>query len=348
MAMKSAFFLLFLMFVAFSTEIENNGTLLESVQPKDKEKLKQTPNLFPNETEFYDLEANDIWKDPKNVIPTENKKEIRFFLQNKGKESANRLFDSFYDWDVSPKAFPFLKKLFRPLSEYVEVERRVSLLNRTPLHLFCIFDAEKAVSRLIERGANLEAVDENGYTALHFAAQFGSLLSCKTLLNKKAKVNARTKYGQTSSLMLATRSASVEVVKILLAFDAYPNMKDNNNETALDFAPQNCADAIRAHIIKVDAIDESQCSSLHRAANLGNVIRCKLLLLQGANINHQDIYGVTPLMVAAVNGYGEVVTTFLQFDADTGIKDGKGKTAHEMATPSCAYFIANHEAKLKN
>jgi ankyrin repeat protein len=60
---------------------------------------------------------------------------------------------------------------------------------------------------LIKKGANVNALQQGGFTALHAAAQNGNLDLCKLLIEAGADMNARTTEGQTA-LDFAVKSGS--------------------------------------------------------------------------------------------------------------------------------------------
>jgi ankyrin repeat protein len=49
---------------------------------------------------------------------------------------------------------------------------------------------------LMEKGCDLEAKNEDGFTALHWAAYVGNLDSCKTLIEKGANLKAKNSEGK--------------------------------------------------------------------------------------------------------------------------------------------------------
>jgi len=66
----------------------------------------------------------------------------------------------------------------------------------TPLHYAADVTSTKIVSLLVEAGVNVNAVDSDGYTALHIAA-LGSADCVEVLLAAGADVNVRTNSGRT-------------------------------------------------------------------------------------------------------------------------------------------------------
>ena len=79
----------------------------------------------------------------------------------------------------------------------------------------------------------MNAVDENGMTALHHAARSGCTDSVGVLSDSKADVNASDKYRQTA-LMYAAVNGHTETVQALLNAGADMNKQDKYGNTALD------------------------------------------------------------------------------------------------------------------
>ena len=99
---------------------------------------------------------------------------------------------------------------------------------------------------LLERGADVNAPDREGRTALLLAAreaqrnqegQQAQEETVRALLDRKADVNARTKSGYTA-LILAAMEGRAEIVRLLLAkgADVSARTTDQNKMTALGAA----------------------------------------------------------------------------------------------------------------
>jgi len=88
---------------------------------------------------------------------------------------------------------------------------------------------------LLAAGAEVNAKDEDGWTALMWAARMGSNDIVELLLSKGADVNAKDEDG-TTALMYAAASiyeGRVETVQALLSAGADVNAKGNDGRTAL-------------------------------------------------------------------------------------------------------------------
>ena len=88
------------------------------------------------------------------------------------------------------------------------------------------------VQALIAKGADVNAKDSGGLTALMSASTYGHLDVVQALLDKGADVNAKRSYGETA-LMMASQNGHLDVVQALLAKGADANAKTNAGATAL-------------------------------------------------------------------------------------------------------------------
>ena len=122
---------------------------------------------------------------------------------------------------------------------------------RTPLHWAAMTGADAAVRVLIcELGADLMAVDANGFAALHHAAHGGyretaTLLIgfCETL--DSAALNVATFGRLHTPLHLAVLSRDSELVRYLVRAGAEVGAKDSDGWTALHYAAAYCPEIVR-------------------------------------------------------------------------------------------------------
>ena len=95
----------------------------------------------------------------------------------------------------------------------------------TPLMIASGFGHSGAVRILLNKGANVSIVGDNGATALHFSTQKGHLATSKMLVNKGANLEAATTDGVTPLHMVAEDGYS-EVMRVLIEAGPIPTAVD--------------------------------------------------------------------------------------------------------------------------
>ncbi len=89
------------------------------------------------------------------------------------------------------------------------------------------------VKNLLSNGAEVNAKDKNGVTALLLASQNGHREVVEILLAKGAEVNAKEKKYGFTPLMLAAQNGHRGVVEVLLGKGAEVNVRSQDSSTAL-------------------------------------------------------------------------------------------------------------------
>jgi ankyrin repeat protein len=93
------------------------------------------------------------------------------------------------------------------------------------------------VLQLIERGAEVDLADSNGWTPLHFAAQAQSVPVIRSLISSGAAVDSRDKHGNTplSTATFNSRGKG-EAIAALRAAGADPLLKNFHGVSAVSLA----------------------------------------------------------------------------------------------------------------
>ena len=113
----------------------------------------------------------------------------------------------------------------------------VNKYGRTPLHVAAFQGHLESVKLLLAANANPNAADKYGITPLHATAFKGHVEIVKMLLAAGANVNAAKEDGWTP-LLVAAHNGHVECVMMLIGSGANPFVKDEEGDTALDLAKQ--------------------------------------------------------------------------------------------------------------
>jgi len=179
------------------------------------------------------------------------------------------------------------------------------------LELVKLQNETKLKDLIIGRGKDVnEQTKIDKSTALHVAAQKGSLSIVKLLLEGKADTNQKDKWGKTP-LHYSVQN-SKEIAQLLLEQKCDINLVDNYGLTALYYAIQNGADDIVDVLINdlrcnVEQPDEDGCTPLHKAVFFGYKSVVKRLLDKSPGCkNKKDKTGKTPLDLATEWNFTEI------------------------------------------
>ena len=155
-------------------------------------------------------------------------------------------------------------------------------LNDKEFFRLCNSGNAAQIKEAVTNGANINAKDSDGWTALILAAYDGNNKVAEILVKYGADVNAGDKNGGTA-LMKAVSKGYNEIVELLLAHEANVNAQDKYGNTALILA-----------------------------AREGRVEIAELLLQHNADVNAEDNFGMTALMWATENKHTKT-TSLLRF-----------------------------------
>jgi ribosomal protein S27E len=137
-------------------------------------------------------------------------------------------------------------------------------------------DSDMGIEAL-EKGANPNAVDDDGRTAVFFAAATGA----------------------------------PELVEELLGRGAEPDIPDNLGTTALNIASYNgygdCVKVLLGHPVDIDHQNDVGTTSIYGASKMGHPEVVKMLLAEGADPDIPNEDGETPMQKAEEFGHDDVV-----------------------------------------
>jgi len=89
------------------------------------------------------------------------------------------------------------------------------------------------VEHLLDEGVDVNAQDENGWTALMAASEWDHLQVVKLLLSRNANVDIQTHFVQRTALQMAVSSGRMDIVQMLLTKDINVDLRDRDGQTAL-------------------------------------------------------------------------------------------------------------------
>jgi|GEM_PF-7017845 len=122
----------------------------------------------------------------------------------------------------------------RLVGEHADINAQDNL-GRTALHYAAYFNNPSMVKLLLKAEVDIAAQDNLGRTALHYAVYFNNPGMVELLLKAGVDINAQDSQGRTA-LHYAACFNNTGIVKLLLEAGAKTNIKDNNGKRPSSFA----------------------------------------------------------------------------------------------------------------
>ena len=204
------------------------------------------------------------------------------------------------------------------------------------LHRLARFNSDPAViTLLLDRGADIQAVDSSGETALFQAASGTSPEVVALLVERGIPIDAQSDYQETALFRAASRSDPA-VVAMFLDLGADPSGEEYGAYTALHSAAANKNPEVAALLLDRGA-DITKITNffgetpLMTATRYGTLETAELLLDRGADPNEGGYSGQTSLHRAAARGDAEMARLLIDRGAMVGATDGQGNTPLDAA-----------------
>lgn len=193
-----------------------------------------------------------------------------------------------------------------------------------------------AVRGLLADGADVNASQVDGMTALHWAVYHDDSATTQLLIEAGANARTENRYG-VRPLWVAVTNGNGAIVAMLLDAGADPNLTPRGGQTVLMHAARTGSlDAVRALLARgadPNATEARSQTALMWAAAEGHAPVVHALLETGAELNPRLPSGFTPLFFAVREGHSAVVHTLLEAGADVNdllvrVKDGPDPTVN--------------------
>lgn len=152
------------------------------------------------------------------------------------------------------------------------------------------------ITRLLSKGADIDAETYEGATPLIFAVSYNNLSSVTTLLEWHPNVDKKTE-GSETPLLIAVKNMNTEIAEALIRAGA-----------------------------DIDRQDKHGASPIHYAAINGDFLMTDLLIYYGADCNLKSFDGTTPLMASVFRGHMDVTDLLFQHGANLEARDNEGFT----------------------
>ncbi|XP_054642191.1 protein TANC1 isoform X3 [Dunckerocampus dactyliophorus] len=222
------------------------------------------------------------------------------------------------------------------------VNYRTEVLNNAPvICVQCHLGHQEIVSLLMEFGASVEVVSENGMNPLCYSAAAGHLGLVMMLCKRGAMVDHVDKSGQCALVHAALRG-HLEIIQYLLEMEwsAEGQQEDSAlkskalQQALIAAASMGHTQVVRGllavnneYAVQIDSHDTLWGeTALTAAAGRGKMDVCSFLLEQGVMVQQVNRRGVSPLFCAVRQGHWQIAELLLQHGADINISDKQGRT----------------------
>lgn len=159
----------------------------------------------------------------------------------------------------------------------------------TPLADAVLRGDSAALRVLLTQGADVNEVQGDGMTALHWAASRGNVSATRMLVSAGARVDPVTRNGQYTPLHLAAQNGRAEAIRALLSAGANVNATTSSGGA----------------------------TALHFAATSGDAATIDALIEKGASVNvREKAFAQTPLMWAAAANRVSAIAALVKRGAD--------------------------------
>ncbi len=205
---------------------------------------------------------------------------------------------------------------------------------------------------LLDHGADIEAVDDEGTTVLIAAADSGDKQSLEMLLARGANIHAvSTTLG--TALSAAAYEGDEECLRVLLAHGGDPSQDCGERGTALqaaaDAADLDCINMLLEAGVDVNKGDAKNGYPLQASASSGNTTCLQRLLDAGANVNAVSDAAGSALAASASAGHVDCLKLLLERGADVNMQGGTYQCALQAACAmqnnyECVKMLLDHGA----
>lgn len=194
-----------------------------------------------------------------------------------------------------------------------------------PIHTAARKRHPELIALFADLGADLNQPDGDGMTPLQHAVMRNHVPSVQVLLERGADIEEKNKEGYTS-LALAIAEAKFEVAKLLLDKGAH-------------FDTTAGPDAVTPLMIAASQVSPGE-GAIFLPGSTRPIDLARELIQKGADVNIQSKSGATALMIAAARNVAPMIGLLIQAGAKPGLKSAQGQTAADIAEQNGAEAAA--------
>lgn len=201
------------------------------------------------------------------------------------------------------------------------------------LHYACGKGTRDIVKMLIAHNADVNLTSNRGVTPLHLAAKTGNKEIIKILVDEGADINATDDSGE-SAMIYGIKAGKTEAVRFMKELGADVTIADNEGRTAVDYANikgmtgmiESLLDASESHT------DSFGNTPLHQSCYNGHSESVKTMLKNpDIEVDAANDAGDTPLSIAVGEGNLYIVELLLEAGADANRQNNSGESLLHLA-----------------
>lgn len=222
----------------------------------------------------------------------------------------------------------------------------------TPLMITCEENLVNLANLLIGKGADIDKKNNFKETALMKAASYGRIEIVKLLLSKDANLLLKNSCG-VNAYGFARQYNRIEIIKLIE--EHIEKEKEEMKEIAIriekDIYPEYYKETIRNFIntMNVNCANDFETSILMIAVDLSEYRFVKLLLKNGANPNHYNLNGSSPLINAIYKEDIKMIKLLMKYDTNPNYQEYKFQTpleySKEINNKDIIEILTNKEIK---
>ncbi|XP_045197652.2 uncharacterized protein LOC123552233 isoform X1 [Mercenaria mercenaria] len=205
---------------------------------------------------------------------------------------------------------------------------------RTALHYAALNGYTDVTKFLLEKGCEINVQDASGYTALHRAASQGHVEVITALLERGCDVNTQDEHGN-AAIHEAAWNGFSKTIELLVKFNVNVSIVNKAGFTALHLSAQNGHNESSRVLLYAgcnsDIRNNYGDTTLHTAARYGHAGVTRILISARAKINEQNKNGDTALHIAAALKRRKIAKLLVESGSDVSIRNKQNENAVDVA-----------------
>lgn len=231
------------------------------------------------------------------------------------------------NFDVANDWIPFFKcateeaqKAF--IDRIVNMEHMLDKSGTRILNVACVHSGIPVVEYLIQKGANVNLLDDFGETALHDACKMRKISMVRFLVNStNINIDQPNNKGRTA-LGFLCEDGQTELAKLFLEKGADIEIIDKDGFSILDRAANSSPEMVNLisqhlSLKHIETLSSDGFSPFHRICKNATTDSIRLLIDRGINLTKTSATGMTPLQLLCENS--KVTNELIKQVVDKGI-----------------------------